>query len=604
MAGRKKIGRKQRRALMRQQRNDPSQKRGKGDERLWGVLRANALPLAGVFLLALVLRLVVWMVVTNVNVRPLYDETMYLQRSLGAAEVVSAITSGRRANDKAWDAWIGKAVFPPLHPLILATGQMFSMNDVSGARLVTVLTSSATTVLVFLLTFQVTRCRKAALLAAAIYAVYPSFIGYSHYLWTEPSFIFVLLAGTISTVAMFESSSRRATYGFAVVAGICVGGMALIRAAGMPLVLAFPAYVIWGWYRRKGWSGASFSAVFAVALLVTIAPWQMTLRMQTGQGGMMTNVNQMSLYMGNNPWVPMELGAAFPTETRSKVFASIRESDESPTRMAIREMTSKPGTTLLRMLARVRMLISPDYWVVRHAIKARYSPMSTNGFLLLSLLFFLTYWLLVGLIIRGLIEPNATVHHRWLLLFVTLAMAAGPILTVARCRYHQPMLVVMLPFAAIGALNLAKTVSRKRAMCGAIAFGIFLLMSASAIPVVFRWSLRPSTYYHELISYLPGESGKQASFEDVVMIRARNGPPLGERFRLDFPHGRGRLLFSQTQMAAVEIVTVNPTGTAEMVFIDRSTGESTTVRPIDAAYWQQFGETSIPGIDVMWTGPL
>lgn len=76
------------------------------------------------------------------------------------------------------DEWYGRAVFPPLFPLILSAGMLLPMDDLSAARFVNVLLSSATTALVFLLVYNMTRRRNTAAMAALLHAIYPSFIGF------------------------------------------------------------------------------------------------------------------------------------------------------------------------------------------------------------------------------------------------------------------------------------------------------------------------------------------------------------------------------------------------------------------------------------------
>ena len=183
-------------------------------------------------------------------------------------------------------------------------------------------------------------------------------------------------------------------------------------------------------------------------------------------------------------------------------------------------------------------------------------------------------------------------------------MAAGPLLTVARCRYHQPMLVILLPFAAIGVWRLFQPVPRIRAICGTLVFGVFLLVSISAIPVMFRWSLWPSTYYHGLTAYLSAESTETTAFEDVVVIRSRNELPLTETVDYSLPAGKATVLQLVSHAAVLKIETFDPKTAAELILVDKRTGKSTTIRPVESANWQQFRETEIPGIDVMWTGGL
>lgn len=566
------------------------------------LLRDELSSIGLVVLIAGVLRVFAWNWVISVPVPMLYDESMYLERSKGAAEVVSAWSHGQAPEQAARDIWFGDAIFPPLHSLVLAAARLSSADPLSAARFVSVCVSTLTAALVFIFTLQLTRSANIAYYAGILYAVYPSFVTYSHYLWTEPTFNLFLLLAAICTAQMFHESGRLAMVGYAILGGCFVGSLSLIRAAGIPLLLAFPLYVVWVWWRRSGRRGLSIPIVYVVAMLTTLAPWHLWIMSRAAASKPISKVNQLNLYMGNNPLVHLELGTANPPETRPKVFAAVAESDESPTRMALREMISHPGTTVLRMLARTRVLISPDYWAVRHAIKVRYPPMSSIGLVAFALLFFVSYWLVVALITRGLVDSSVTVVHRWLPILITLALAVGPILTIARCRYHHPMLAILLPFAAIGFAQKWETVPRRRALIGSATYGLFLIVSITAIPVVFRWLLRPSTHYYNVLSFQPTWVAEETIFVDLLRLYSADDQPVLDRIEISYPAGKAELLAKSDKQIAIQLKTINPQDPTELILRDRGTGQIQSVYPISSRYWNQPVETKIPGIYVVWTG--
>ena len=256
-----------------------------------------------------------WYGVTNSGVLPVYDEDSYLRQSLGAAECVAAIVRGEQPAQHSWDTWYGGAVYPPLFPLVLALGAALPLDVISVARLVNVVLSSVTTALVFLLVYRMTSSRKTAVLAGLIHAFYPSFIGFSHLLWTETLFGFVLLLGVLLNFAMFDAKSPLRTFVFTLLAGICFGALLLTRAAAVPPVLAVVLYVLGAWHRRRGLRGVILSLLFFATIVLTVAPWQLAMRNRS-DSGVLTSVNNMTLYMGNNPWVLLELGSAFPVERK------------------------------------------------------------------------------------------------------------------------------------------------------------------------------------------------------------------------------------------------------------------------------------------------
>ena len=284
---------------------------------------------------------------------------------------------------------------------------------------------------------------------------------------------------------------------------------------------------------------------------------------------------------------------------------SVAKSGLSPGRLAMREIASRPGDTLLRAMARFRMLISPDFWLIRHAVMVRYPPMPLWGLLLLSIVCFGSYWIMVGLIIRGLCEPNVLQAYRWFLILVALALAAGPILTVARSRYHQPILFVLLPFAAIGAQHLFCAISRKRVVVGLSAFLVFFLVSISAVPVFCRWSLRPSTYYHGVVSYLPFKSSQEIPFEDLFLLRSASGSVELEEMRVGAFDGKIKtVLLPSRKFLANRFESTSPKAPARIGLGKPGAGEMFIINPVAPGGWGDWQATPLSGVDIFWHGSV
>ena len=421
-------------------------------------------------------------------------------------------------------------------------------------------------------------------------------------MWSETIFGLLLILGVILIVALSAATSRSGAYGYALLAGVCMGCLLLVRAAALPPVIAIVGYVFWDCYRQRGLRGTPLWLTFVAAIILTVAPWKLTM-FSRSESGFISGVNGITLYMGNNPWVPLELGAAFPTETRVHVARSVAQSKLPPSRLALYEITSHPGTTLLRMLSRFRMLLSPDAWVVRHALKVCYPPMPLRWVLLLLLMCFGSYWMFGGLIIRGLCEPNILKEYRWLLLLIVLALSVGPILTVARSRYYQPMILVLIPFAAIGAQQLFRPIACNRAIAWGCALLLFFVTSASAIPVMCRWTLGPSTYYHELSSYPPFTFAVETHFEDMVLIRSDAGLRYLQGMNVDVNNGKVEVLVHPRHaLLGLKITTVQPSTPAQVVLTNPGTGGETVVDTIEPKYWCQWASTPLDGVQFQWNG--
>jgi 4-amino-4-deoxy-L-arabinose transferase-like glycosyltransferase len=174
---------------------------------------------------------------------------------------------------------------PPLYPALLAgvftvaswvdipspaaqvPGADDGINDLDVARFVQVVLSTLSVWLVYMLGATLFDSRT-GLAAAALFAFYPDFVGFSHLLWSETLFVTLLLA---AVVLLFRGvrSGRVVSLGGA---GACIGLAALTREIGLTLL---PWILVWivvigaaTW--RQGLRAA---VVVLLTAAVTIAPW-------------------------------------------------------------------------------------------------------------------------------------------------------------------------------------------------------------------------------------------------------------------------------------------------------------------------------------------
>jgi hypothetical protein len=166
------------------------------------------------------------------------------------------------------------------------------------ARIVELLFGLAAIVVVYLLGRRI-NCRPAGLIAALGVAVYPPFIHSTGALFSEPPAIFTLPAavlaflwaanlgptprragpvtgqGSSSSQAAGENPGSRAARATRwVIPGLLFGATAMIRPEYLLVGAAFAVLVAIRVVRQRGWRpGLVDTAVFAVALLLPIAPW-------------------------------------------------------------------------------------------------------------------------------------------------------------------------------------------------------------------------------------------------------------------------------------------------------------------------------------------
>ena len=183
-------------------------------------------------------------------------------------------------------------------------------------------------------------------------------------------------------------------------------------------------------------------------------------------------------------------------------------------------------------------------------------------------------------------------------------MVAGPILAISRPRYHYPVVILLLPVAAVGIRQLFSRPSRRQAIMAATAFVAFLVISVSGLPIVYRWCLVPSSHFFELPAGLPFLRASDPTFEDIFVLRAADGSnPILDRYRVECDMGDANVRYNKRRIT-VSVVTRQPAGPVKIDLVDRETGQRITVDPIQPSHWQQWQPTSLSGVHVMWCGVL
>ncbi|MEE2672286.1 MAG: glycosyltransferase family 39 protein [Myxococcota bacterium] len=134
--------------------------------------------------------------------------------------------------------------------------------------------------------------RRAGIAAGVGAALYPTLVGFSHYLWAETLYVFFVV---LSLWAILEFR-RSARWRELVIAGLALGLGALTREVGLGLALLLAVFLWWHGGLRRG--AAQAAVVVAVAGAV-IAPWSLHLHGATGDLALVTRTTWLNLYVGN-----------------------------------------------------------------------------------------------------------------------------------------------------------------------------------------------------------------------------------------------------------------------------------------------------------------
>ena len=191
---------------------------------------------------------------------------------------------------------------PPLYGLFLA-GVIFLLGEsIWKIKLLQVVLSSINVWILFLLGKELFD-RRVALVGALLFAFYPTLIGFTHYLWSETFFIF-LLSWALYFLVRFASTRRR---GYLVGGGFLLGLSALTRSV---VFLFLPFLFLWLFLAHRRELRSTFLSVLLLtsSCLLVIAPWSVRnyrryrefIFIETGWGR--------NLWKGNNRFEPALTG--------------------------------------------------------------------------------------------------------------------------------------------------------------------------------------------------------------------------------------------------------------------------------------------------------
>ncbi len=379
-------------------------------------------------------------------------------------------------------------LWPPGFIAFLAFCRQLAGDMLFLPRLLQVLLSTATVPLLYLLG-QAVHDRRSGLAAAALFACYPNFIGFSHLLWPATLYIFCFTLGF--TLLLAASSGRRR---FAVAAGLCLGLAALVRGqalyfvplAAIWLVLSAPA----GQRRRR-----ALPAVLLMACtLLPVLGWTARNALTYDRFLLLDATTGRNLYIGTN--VPPPSNWDYGFDMRRRVHGgrprcqqeNIVDADRCEIGNAVRFMAGHPGLMLQRVPMKWADLLNPSSFVIRHARLDKYPHLFSPGQLALLTVVCAGAWMavaslgLLGLVLRPHWPARSLVIT---LLLYHLGLHA---LTFGMTRFRLPMVPFLMlaaaPLLVASWRPLGRAGRRRLAVAGILLAGLWVLWIAR-FPQVF-----------------------------------------------------------------------------------------------------------------------
>jgi len=206
---------------------------------------------------------------------------------------------------------------------------------------------------------------QVGLLAAAGVAFYPTFVAFSHFLWSAPLYMLLVAWG----VAILLRAVDEPRPIWLAAAGVVLGASALVKEAGLLFPLAAVAWVVWR-ERDDVARAALRTGVLTSAIVLTLAPWVIHVNEPGQPFVLVTRTGSMNLFIGNHPLSHGHGMREYPNlgATRLDVERVARERAWAE----IRERM--PGWPLEKLATEVPRFFTPTSFAVRRLLAAPDDP--------------------------------------------------------------------------------------------------------------------------------------------------------------------------------------------------------------------------------------
>jgi 4-amino-4-deoxy-L-arabinose transferase-like glycosyltransferase len=297
--------------------------------------------------------------------------------------------------------------------------------------------------------------KKVGLIAAGIFAFYPSFVGFNNILLTEPSYIFFISLACWAMVRHLQNPHA----GWAAASGVAFGLGTLIRDTlfyGGPVTTLFLLVHAWR-DRRYRWHQV---AAFAGGFVIVIAPWIIRNTLLHGQFTMISTVGGINLYLCNTNEAPMiHTGSIFIERARQgqdgyyydSLFPELKGASETTKQnLAMQKglayMLEYPWTTFVRSLSRFVDFWGQERLVINQVMAAYYGEVSSLVLLTVIAAVFASFSGVIAASSFGYCFTELRAFDVFGLVFIAY-YAGMHALVLGHPRYHLPL----LPFLAIAA---------------------------------------------------------------------------------------------------------------------------------------------------------
>lgn len=564
-------------------------------------------------LVSLVVRLAILFPIIKLDVPAKYDEKTYYERAESYQSIYKDLIAFKTPDPADKKNAYKRGVWPPFHPMLLGFLFLIVGKSVAAARIFIAIISALTTILVFLFTTKLAD-RKTGIAAALIHIFYPPFIAFSHYLWSETLFIFLLFLALYlaAVIPAAETSKKRIL--LSLLLGIALGLSVITRAAALLFLIIIPVWVILNLKIKR--EKIIIPLLIIITVLLVIFPWEYTLVSREKRFAFLTNYSSRNLYMGNNEFVRQKLDydlhdleylpyralRKYAKQNSLHIEAAARE-------LAVKEIKSHFGAFIKRAFSKFLLLWPINSYPMRYLFEVVYPPMSSSLLQIIIFIFVISYILFSIFAVKGIFAGEMPLKHIILILSLVIAGMAPYIIAASHTRYNLPQVALLLPLAGVGLVHFKKKIAWTM-IIAAITICASLALSFYAYKNYLYKVLHPSSYYRQTVSPLDKLFKKETTLVDAIELTA-NGPAHQDLVTLTILND-GNYSFKRDknektiqvnlkQKKLIDIFSVRPQETLFLKVHSAKQRKAALINPISPNFWYK-SQPIMGNISLSWAG--
>jgi hypothetical protein len=611
--------------------------------------------LLAITLLALFIRILLFLPTTTMPL--VYDEKAYFIRSTGLSNILEDLIEGRPVQEEDINRFYGQdpyegGLWPPLQMVLIALSRVIPLNSalLVKARLLTLLISALTVPFVYLIAVM-TFGRSRAPLAAFLFAIYPVFIAWSHYLWSETLYIFLLLGTVYFAFSSARATTPRKNLQAAFLTGLFLGFGALTRATALPFFLLIPLWLVLAQTlhqadaslpkepqdatpiqrRQPGVARLLAPLIIIVTTIVIILPWETMMYVKEGYVAPLSTSGGLNFYVGTSrTFIP---GPVAKARITSYSRATGLHRDAAARALGMENIRENPEEFYAGMGDKLRRPWTPDTFFISHILQVIYPPIPPAAAMVVLVITYISFVFLlvtaaIGIVVALFFDrlsssPSSrnlflrpllwfSTERGFLIATIIIVILLSTLVGIPQSRVLLPALALSTIFSAHGIQSVRSYKGPRLLFLSLIAVLVLWVISQN-IQIVNRRhpDLHPSSYYQDIVQQMGPYFRTQFYYDQVKFYTESDDAEgytisvLNEDYELvgsDGSKGRSRVWrsYRRRPSIAIEFRSKDPAAPLMLHLTENATNKSVILEPVRVEAWQTWLPTGIDGLLYRW----